>query len=306
VGEKPSSPVPPKESEQKEQKEQKMEFHEKEERTHSPLPLSAQKTEESVPMEVVQENQNSPLIPGGSASVSPRVMDREKQQKEQRQEQPQEEDNISPPIILPAPKEAMQELLSQNFDAVSRPAVLTLSKYLQNIANHPKEEKYRVIKPDNKIFQEKVVPARGSLLFLAAVGFREKKEQPTNKSIFSGTGNNASALIGTGATGPSILVLDQSNNKLEEGIAALDSAMNELEIPDEERPRAPPPPLQSVVATPPVEFDPFKPLVFRQAIQVSVFFFILFPSLSLSSNRRLITDSHRESRSPPLKCNSNN
>jgi hypothetical protein len=274
VGEKSSSPVPPKENEQKEQKEEGKESQGKEERTHSPLLLSVQKTEESVPMEVVQDNQNSLLIRGGSPAVSPRETEREKEQKEQRQE----EDKISPAIILPAPKEAMNELLSQNFDAVSRPAVLTLSKYLQNIANHPKEEKYRVIKPDNKIFQEKVVPAKGSLLFLAAVGFVEKKEQPINKSIFSGAGNSAATtLLGTGATGPSILVLDQNNNKLEEGIAALDSAMNELEIPDEERPRAPP--LSVVAAPPPVEFDPFKSLVFRQAVQVSLF---LLDSFSFS------------------------
>jgi UBX domain-containing protein 6 len=51
--------------------------------------------------------------------------------------------------------------------------VETLTKYLENITNHPDEEKYRKIRMSNRIFCDKVKSVEGALDFLTAAGFRE-------------------------------------------------------------------------------------------------------------------------------------
>lgn len=61
---------------------------------------------------------------------------------------------------------------------------------------------------------------------------------------------------------------------IEEGITALDYAMDELQVTEEERPRKPVPlspttASSSVSAPSIVEFDPFKSIVVRNAIQPS-------------------------------------
>lgn len=50
----------------------------------------------------------------------------------------------------------------------------TLSKYLENIIQHPDDEKYRKIRQSNRIFSEKVQPCEGALDFLLAAGFAEQ------------------------------------------------------------------------------------------------------------------------------------
>jgi len=52
--------------------------------------------------------------------------------------------------------------------------VETLKKYLENLVQNPNEEKYRKIRQQNKIFQEKVAPFRGVPFFLRSAGFEEK------------------------------------------------------------------------------------------------------------------------------------
>lgn len=47
----------------------------------------------------------------------------------------------------------------------------TLCKYLDNIVNHPEEEKYRKIRVKNKAFSERVLSLHGTEEVLAAVGF---------------------------------------------------------------------------------------------------------------------------------------
>ncbi|XP_037518512.1 UBX domain-containing protein 6 isoform X4 [Rhipicephalus sanguineus] len=54
--------------------------------------------------------------------------------------------------------------------------VETLCKYLSNIADHPTEEKYRRIRLNNRIFQERVLPLEGALEFLQAAGFERRHE----------------------------------------------------------------------------------------------------------------------------------
>lgn len=51
--------------------------------------------------------------------------------------------------------------------------IQTLTKYLENIINHPDEEKYYKIRMSNRIFCEKVRNVEGALEFLKAAGFRE-------------------------------------------------------------------------------------------------------------------------------------
>lgn len=51
----------------------------------------------------------------------------------------------------------------------------TLTKYLENIINHPDEEKYRKIRMSNRIFAEKIKPVEGGCEFLMGAGFQEQE-----------------------------------------------------------------------------------------------------------------------------------
>lgn len=51
----------------------------------------------------------------------------------------------------------------------------TLTKYLENIINHPDEEKYRKIRMSNRIFAEKIKPVEGGCEFLLGAGFNEQE-----------------------------------------------------------------------------------------------------------------------------------
>lgn len=53
--------------------------------------------------------------------------------------------------------------------------VATLSKYIENLINHPDEEKYCKIRMSNRIFCDKVRYVEGALDFLQGAGFREQE-----------------------------------------------------------------------------------------------------------------------------------
>ncbi|NWR89103.1 UBXN6 protein, partial [Furnarius figulus] len=55
-----------------------------------------------------------------------------------------------------------------------RVGVETMAKYLDNIYLHPEEEKYRKIKLQNKVFQERISCLEGTHRFFQAVGFETK------------------------------------------------------------------------------------------------------------------------------------
>ncbi|NWI56425.1 UBXN6 protein, partial [Calyptomena viridis] len=55
-----------------------------------------------------------------------------------------------------------------------RVGVETMAKYLDNIYLHPEEEKYRKIKLQNKVFQERISCLEGTHRFFQAVGFEAK------------------------------------------------------------------------------------------------------------------------------------
>jgi hypothetical protein len=59
----------------------------------------------------------------------------------------------------PNSRECIEKLLTQNFDRVSAPCVITITKYILNILSDPSEPKYRTINTTNKAFQEKVLNA---------------------------------------------------------------------------------------------------------------------------------------------------
>ncbi|NXF87543.1 UBXN6 protein, partial [Eubucco bourcierii] len=56
----------------------------------------------------------------------------------------------------------------------ARAGVETMAKYLDNIYLHPEEEKYRKIKLQNKVFQERISCLEGTHRFFQAVGFETK------------------------------------------------------------------------------------------------------------------------------------
>ncbi|XP_055379915.1 UBX domain-containing protein 6 [Condylostylus longicornis] len=66
-------------------------------------------------------------------------------------------------------------LIIQNCNAKEKAeqCVETLRKYIENLINHPDEEKYHKIRMNNKIFCEKVRYIEGALEFLRAAGFQE-------------------------------------------------------------------------------------------------------------------------------------
>jgi hypothetical protein len=191
----------------------------------------------------------------------------EKKKQKQQQEQPQhlrsqeermEVDNLptsSSASSLLSPKEAMHLLLSSNFDAVSKPALITLTKYLLNVASSSPlsifDNKYRIIKLENTVFQEKVLPCKGSMEFLMSVGFIEKKNE---KILDFSSSEKNDEREGT-------LKDERSNDLLEEGINLLYQAMKELDIPYEDQPQRKARTIVTQSLQPVIPFDPFKPLM---------------------------------------------
>lgn len=66
-------------------------------------------------------------------------------------------------------------ILNCNTKEKSTACIETLSKYLENIIQHPDEEKYRKIRKSNRIFSEKVQPCEGAIDFLLGAGFTEQE-----------------------------------------------------------------------------------------------------------------------------------
>lgn len=65
-------------------------------------------------------------------------------------------------------------ILNCNTKEKSATCIETLTKYLQNIIQHPDEEKYRKIRQSNRIFCDKIQVCEGALDFLLAAGFIEQ------------------------------------------------------------------------------------------------------------------------------------
>lgn len=66
-------------------------------------------------------------------------------------------------------------ILNCNTKEKASACVETLSKYLENIIQHPDDEKYRKIRQSNRVFSDKVRPCEGALDFILAAGFVEQE-----------------------------------------------------------------------------------------------------------------------------------
>lgn len=86
-------------------------------------------------------------------------------------------------------------ILNCNTKEKSSACIETLTKYLENIIQHPDEEKYRKIRQSNRIFCEKVRLCEGALDFLLAAGFIEQEIDGEPFFIYSDE-NNPSGVDG--------------------------------------------------------------------------------------------------------------
>jgi hypothetical protein len=77
-----------------------------------------------------------------------------------------------------APEEALGEAISfamsQNFDAVTGPALILFAKYIINIVRYPGEEKYLSISTKNAVYSKRIAPLRGHERIFRALGFRPR------------------------------------------------------------------------------------------------------------------------------------
>jgi len=173
----------------------------------------------------------------------------------------------APPVPASAsgsgnPAELIHQLIQTHFDAVSRPAVLVLSKYMFNIYAAPLESKYRLLYLDNKAFVERVKPCAGAAAFLAGIGF-VMCDVGGRKALRLPIMSVAQGHVDTSAQE------SVEASLLEPVVRALEAALEELQVPQEERPVAVNrswllAQRQAHVAALPV-FDPYKTFVRRVA-----------------------------------------
>lgn len=135
-------------------------------------------------------------------------------------------------------------LLSENFDRVSSPCVLTIVKYIQNIISDPSDPKYRTINTGNKTFQDKVLQANSALNLMHSIGFIEVPGSPALRTTATVDELSASLIL-------------------------LEGAMDRLLVPVSDRPKPRQPSIQSSqsqVSLP--EWDPYQSSIVRTAPQV--------------------------------------
>lgn len=178
--------------------------------------------------------------------------------------------------------EALATLMKSNFDAASRPVVITATKYLDNLIRKPDEIKYRVINIGNKIFREQVASVKNGILVINAMGFKSDPPRYLQDSALVSPNKLFFAIehisdpidtSGSHSQGPN--TIDMS--VLLSLRRVLNEVMDELNVSVEDRPVEPVPPSQrppvSPSARPPViDFDPFKPFIIRTSNQVVICF----------------------------------
>ena len=190
---------------------------------------------------------------------------------------------LAPPTLstLPSPTATVSAILSDNFDRVSVPAVLTLARYLLNILLNPLEDKFRRISTENKAFQGKIATAKGAVNFLCSVGFMYP---PYNNAVLVLL--SADSPVASSESGESSSVLGAAQLALlQEGYTQLLRAMKELEVPVEERPyqgadwttiqkqqEAQQRESELRTASQVAAFDPYKTHIVRTAPQVKILF----------------------------------
>ena len=178
--------------------------------------------------------------------------------------------DLTTPNPLQPPQDTPQQLLdlivSTNFDVISIPCIMTVSKYIANILAYPNDTKYRIINMKNKVFIDKISTVSHALAYLASIGFVASQQHP----------------LGTYIEYPPY---EGDLDILRRQRAMLNMLMERLGVPVEQRPwkqaseRSQT--AQSSSSTgdstmrqdghqqPGPEFDPCKPLITRNAVQVS-------------------------------------
>ena len=144
-------------------------------------------------------------------------------------------------------------------------------KYLVNIIDHLKEDKYRTINAANKVFIEKVSIANGILDLLQSIGFKVnyKNLNKTHQSVF---GRTDSQTEDNNRVIESLKLPHASDDqeRLVEIFRQLESAAQTLNIPIQDRPILLQPTKEielDVARNPIVPFDPMKPQIHRNAAQ---------------------------------------
>ena len=154
----------------------------------------------------------------------------------------------------------LENILTQNFDKVSIPTIITLTKYINNIIDNPYNDKYRSINMNNKVFQTNIAPVKSSAEYLISVGF-----------IINNS--NGTLIYPQDSTDPICSKLQIHRNDLY-------AAMDRLNIPTENRPQPAQVNSTSNSSSVPhqniITFDPYKANIVRQAPQVICLFFFSF------------------------------
>ena len=77
------------------------------------------------------------------------------------------------------------DALFSNHNDVTRDVVALLLTYVDNILSQPDESKYRTLRKENEIFSRRVLPVKGAVDCLRAMGFREMEEAYVMSREFS-------------------------------------------------------------------------------------------------------------------------
>ena len=147
-------------------------------------------------------------------------------------------------VLLSSVSECIDRLLTQNFDRVSGPCIITIVKYVLNIMSDPSDPKYRTVSTVNKTFKEKVATASAAGEVMHSLGF---KEVPGSNTLCSAA----------------------TADELKATLTLLEHAMDRLQIAPADRPRPKVivnPRAQSEVPIP--EWDPYQSSIVRTAPQV--------------------------------------
>jgi hypothetical protein len=139
----------------------------------------------------------------------------------------------------------LKALMTEHFDAVSIPCIITLCKYLFNIYLSPLESKYRIIYTDNRIFQEKVSKCPSAIKFLTSIGFvhsnggmvRESLQLPIRVQPSSVSSSSSSSSFSSGGENFTEADEEQEALFLQPVVSQLKSALNELNVPIEDQPK---------------------------------------------------------------------
>ena len=134
----------------------------------------------------------------------------------------------------------LQALREKNPTDVALGSVKTLTSILSNVVSFPKDAKYRVIKLSNKTIQSKILETHGALELLLSVGFVKQGEEVLELPMSVRIMEYAELIMILNKTGIQLEIDQQAAKKLT---------------------------TESSAARPAADFDPFKPSIFRAAIQ---------------------------------------